>query len=292
MNETPTEVENKRLKIIRALLAQAEHTTHPEEARTFSEAAQRKMVEWAIDDATLRKAGAEEVDTIGITEIWIPANEFRGPKTDLLNYIALNNDARMVRYPQTVRCMKCDKTMWGKSAKDAVHWGPDKEACPRPMPKRMVLLKVAGFARDRHFIEVLYTSLLIQAEREFQHPSVQQRMAAESPGGNHAGGAHIRWRNAFMGGYAYTIYDRLSQMRRKIVNEAEVGSPGVGIVLADRSKRVSAAMGDLFGTLGRGKGHGAGKGGGSGRAFGADAASRADLGRPQTGTGVRGVLGG
>lgn len=278
--------EAKRLAIIRALLDKAERTTFPEEAKTYSAKAQELMVKWTIDDAMLAGAVVDD-GTIGITEVWLVANEFRGPKINLLSYVATNNNCRPVLYPQGYRCETCSQSMWGKNAATATHWSGQE--CPNPKPKRMLKVAIAGFERDRGFVEAIYTSLLIQAEREFESDDVQLRMAQESMTGNRAGGSHIRWRNAFMLGYAHGIGTRFAQAR-KMAQEESAGTPGTSMVLASRARIVDSKMGELFGKLGRGNGSSAGRSHGSGYGMGMEAAGRADVGQPRAGAGTKGAL--
>jgi hypothetical protein len=264
--------EDQRLEIIRALLAKAERTNHPEEAKTFTAKAEELMVKWAIDDALLHGA-TQEVGTIDLSEIWLPANEYRAPKVDLLNVVAINHDCKLILYNQRYVCPECKRVLY-RGGLCPMHNGT---------AKRMFKVGVIGFLQDRGFTELLFTSLLIQAEREFESSLIQSAMARETPQDNRAGGHRIAWRNTFIQGYAARIGERLRAARRRATDEAtETHGAGVAIVLADRSAMVQRRYNEMFPKTTT-KRSSAGRSWGSGWGLGSEAANKADLGKPRVG---------
>lgn len=260
--------EAERLEVIRKLLAKAESTTHVEEAEAFFAKAQELMTRWAIDDAMLKGASAEDIGTIAAEYLNIDANEYRGPKIQLLNVVARANDVRLV--------------LIGKQRYIA---DPS-----RPQGRRRVqVVEMVGYERDRRFTELIWTSLLAQAEREFQLPDQQaamrERMDWEQP--NKRGGFRIRWHNTFMNGYVEGVRSNLDKARKHTV---EAGEPGTSIVLASRADQVDAEFDRLHPKVGISRSS-AGHGSSEAYAGGQRAGARADVGRPRVG-GSRPALGG
>lgn len=285
----------EKLDIIRKLMAKAESTTHPEEAKAFTEKAEALMIRWAIEEADLAKHEASIADTIGITDITIPANEYRGPKIQLLSQIATNHACRVVLNHQHYRCKVCLGRLYGTKAANARHW--DRDVDHAPQAERVVTLNVAGFATDRSFVEILFTSLLIQREREFEYPAVQDRMWEDfdlyDGRPNARGGWRIKWHNTFGLSYAVEIGRRLRAQRVAVEAgvAAETGrtSESVALVLVSRANQVNNRMDDLFGKLTKGSGSSAGRGSYSAHSVGRQAGGRADLtGKPQGTTAIGG----
>ena len=255
-------VNEKQLDKIRKLLAKAESTTHPEEARAFTEKAQELITQWSIDEAMLavgRNAGGGTPST---SRTIIDYSPYQGPKEALLSVVAAANRCRVV-FTKTY-----DRTRVTKSGRY----------------QQVSLATLIGFPSDLQATEVLYTSLLLQSEREFQQPSVQAAMFEETWHPGH----RIRWRNAYVLGYTQQISKRLHEAKKATEQKAETATPGTALVLVDRGKLVDARTQEMFPRLVSNQ-MSAGQGGGSGRSHGAAAANRANLG--QTGVaGARGAL--
>lgn len=244
-----------RLEKIRALLAKAEGTKFPEEAKAFTAKAQELMAKWQIDDAMLN-AGREDMGQIERLHIWVDANEYRAPKVRLLANIALINDCKTVLWPQ--RYVERD----GKQ-------------------KRMFIVEVIGFERDRKFVETLYTSLLLQSEQELLSPQVFAQMELECEQGGH----RIRWRNSFMMAYADELYHIMSRAKQAAKQQAQqqYSANTMALVLVGRQQLVERKFTEFYPKLGKAKCTDAGKGMGSAGRLGREAAHRADVGRPKMG---------
>src|SRR5579885_1355642 len=89
--------ENNNSKVmldkIRALLAKAEATNYPEEARAFFEGAQRLMVQHSINEAMLRKSNAVGTPTIKKVTLVAPYIRSKGV---LLAVVAKANNCSVV----------------------------------------------------------------------------------------------------------------------------------------------------------------------------------------------------
>jgi len=115
------------LEKVRALLAKAESTTFPEEAEALSAKAQELMARHSIDEAMV---GAAEGFPDAPAGVRLPVDEpYAGAKSILLSVVASTNRCRAV---------------WSKE---------------------LAFSTVLGFASDLAFVEILYTSLLVQAPR-------------------------------------------------------------------------------------------------------------------------------
>jgi hypothetical protein len=241
--------DEKRLAKIRALLAKAESTTFPEEAKTFTAKAQELMVEWAIDDAMIsqfKDAEKVEITTVRIDLNWGP---FLTPQQTLLNGLATVRDCKAI--------MTSYKT-WNDSGTGKIH---------------VCFIDLVGFPRDLEFVQMLYTSLRLQSQSEFLTDAVQARMVAETSHPGH----RTRWRNGFMMGYNAEVIRRLWEVRRATEETAEGVSPGVGLVLADRKSLVESEFERLHPE--RRTIHArAGESAGSSQDLGREAGSRSDIG--------------
>ena len=193
------------LEKVRALLAKAESTTFPEEAEALSAKAQEFMARHAIDEAMVG-AGAGAGGRIGggPTGVRVPVDDpYAGAKSILLSEVAAANRCRAV---------------WSKG---------------------LGLSTVLGFEADLQFVDILYTSLLVQAT---------SAMVAAGSQVDHSGRTRTRsFRQAFLLAYARRIGQRL--------REAEAASRAAATeqygeallpVLADRSAAVKAAEAEAF----------------------------------------------
>lgn len=252
--------EHPMLDKIRALLAKAESTHHPEEARLFAEKAQELMTKYAIDEAMVAHGqGHQDYASIDQTSIWMDANEYRAPKVSLLQWIAQTNDCKIVLYRQ--QYVNEDKT----------------RICSVKMPglKRMFRIAIIGYAGDRSFVERLYTSLLLQCEQQLISDETMARMELECDQSGH----RIAWRNAFVNGYASAIGYRLGQARdRAKAESATQYGNGMAMVLADRLALVDKRMAEMFGKMRKTPASSASRHVGSASGLGHEAGHRADLG--------------
>ena len=153
------------LSRIRALLAKAESTEFAEEAEALSGRAQELMAKYSIDHALLAaETGQEEVP--GGRRIAVD-NPYEAPKATLLQIVAQANRCRVV-------------------------WSKD-----------LGLVTVIGFPADLDAVELLFTSLLVQAN------SAMLRSGGKRDG---AGRSRTRaFRQSFLLAYAVRIGERLSE---------------------------------------------------------------------------------
>ncbi|MDG4768341.1 DUF2786 domain-containing protein [Solwaraspora sp. WMMD406] len=123
-----SDVDQRMLDRVRALLAKAESTDFPEEADAFTAKAQELMARHRIDHALLVASRGTTAETPVTRRIAID-NPYEAPKTLLLQVVAEANSCRAV-------------------------W-----------MKRFGLTTVVGFPADLESTELLFTSLLVQATR-------------------------------------------------------------------------------------------------------------------------------
>jgi hypothetical protein len=194
---------------IRALLAKAESTQFPEEAEALTGKAQQLMAQHSIDAALLAaERGDRQVPGGARVAVDAPYEE---PKAVLLQAVAQAN-----------RC----RTVWSR------HLG---------------FATVVGFASDVEAVELLYTSLLVQAQ------SALQAAGARRYGD---GASRTRsFRQSFLVGYATRIDERLGRATEQATQTATQTASETGRgaallpVLASRAEAVDDRVDELFGEL-------------------------------------------
>lgn len=93
-------------------------------------------------------------------------------------------------------------------------------------------LHVFGFESDLQAVEVLYTSVLLQATSQSMHvPSYENART---------------YRISFWVGFLNVVLPRITEAYGKAKTEAEAATPGTALVLADRSLAVKAAYQDAY----------------------------------------------
>ncbi|MFB7089657.1 DUF2786 domain-containing protein [Streptomyces sp. NPDC056296] len=155
--------ESRTLARIRALLAKAEATGYPEEAEALSAKAQELMARHSVDEALL-SAHAPSPDTPGACRIGVEP-PYEQAKAVLLDAVAAANHCRAV---------------WNEP---------------------LGFSTVVGFEADLEAVELLYTSLLVQAEAAMTKAEAAQR----------AGGRKRTktFRQSFLAAYAHRAGTRL-----------------------------------------------------------------------------------
>ncbi|MBV1852219.1 DUF2786 domain-containing protein [Catellatospora tritici] len=197
----PADGPERQLDRIRALLAKAESTTYPDEAEAFTAKAQELMARHSIDAARLSAAGGG-ADAPAVLRIPID-NPYELPKCLLLQAVAEAN-----------RCHAVFMKEWGLST-------------------------VVGFEADLESVELLFTSLLVQATRA---------MTGTGPRADRYGRNNIRsFRQSFLTAYAQRIGERLAEATDQVDAEMVAGTDLVP-VLAARAEAVDAAFEALFPT--------------------------------------------
>ncbi|MEU6276898.1 DUF2786 domain-containing protein [Streptomyces populi] len=167
--------ETRMLTRIRALLAKAEATGFPEEAEALSAKAQELMARHSIDEALLA-ARTRTKDAPGACRIGVEP-PYETAKAVLLDAVAGANRCRAV---------------WNEA---------------------LCFSTVVGFEPDLEAVELLYTSLLVQAAAAMTKAEAAQR----------AGGRKRTktFRQSFLAAYAHRIGDRLASVAEEQVTATE-----------------------------------------------------------------------
>ncbi|MFC8870301.1 DUF2786 domain-containing protein [Streptomyces sp. NPDC057148] len=193
--------ESRALARIRALLAKAEATGYPEEAEALSAKAQELMARHSVDEALLA-AGAPAPDAPGACRIGVEP-PYEQAKAVLLDAVADANHCRAV---------------WNES---------------------LGFSTVVGFEGDLESVELLYTSLLVQAEAAMAKAEAAQR----------AGGRKRTktFRQSFLAAYAHRAGTRLRAAAEAATAEGGAAA-GVDLlpVLASREVAVTDRLERLF----------------------------------------------
>lgn len=234
-----------KLDTIRKLLAKAERAATAAEAETYTEKAVELMARHGIDAALLGAAHPGR-DRIGARRIAVD-DPYSAGKSRLLAW--------------TAAALRC------------------RAVLHRVSGSRVEAVTVFGFAADRERVELLYTSLLLQATAQLVHqrpPWPGESVAA--------------YRRSWLYGFADEVHRRLGAAEARAEREAApvAEGPGVALVLADRRDRVDRAYAEAFPGLGQARRT---TYSGSGFASGAAAGRRADLGRSSVDTARQRALG-
>jgi hypothetical protein len=202
-------VDQRQLDRVRALLAKAESTSFAEEAETYTAKAQELMARHSIDYALLSVGDGARDEPVG-RRIGID-NPYEAPKVLLLDAVAGAN-----------RC----RTVWSS------HFG---------------FVTVLGFAADIDGVELLFTSLLVQATTAMMRAGSRRDAYGRS--------STRSFRQSFLTAYAQRIGERLSAATRQATEQASrdlAGQPGADRllpVLASRVSEVAAMAEELFPNL-------------------------------------------
>lgn len=236
-----------KLDTVRKLLAKAEGAGTPAEAETYTAKAVELMARHGIDAALLGAADPGR-DEIGMQRIAMD-DPYSAGKARLLAWTA-----------GALRCRAVLHSAYGGKVR---------------------AVTVFGFASDRERVELLYTSLLLQA--------TAQLVALRPPW---PGESVAAFRRSWLYGFADEVRRRLVAAEERAAREhtpspAADGS-GLALVLADRHDRVERAYTEAFPRLGPARRT---TFSGSGFHQGAEAGRRADLGRGAVRRGLRRALG-
>ena len=130
------------IRKVRALLAKAEDPAcTPEEAKTFSAAAQRLIAKYAIEEALLRNEATTGRGEPGITVVTMMAGDMAEGSCKLLWMLASLNRCRAIRFSGRHLDNKLD-------------------------------MEIIGFEHDRELVHLLYTSLGIQSVYEMARDNI------------------------------------------------------------------------------------------------------------------------
>lgn len=197
-----------KLARVRALLAKAEATEFPEEAEALSARAQEMMVRHRIDHAALVAEAGNESD-VGGRRLPVDA-PYEQHKAILLNVVAQANSCRSV-------------------------WHDNLGVCT-----------VMGLHQDVNAVELLFTSLLVQATRAMQRAGSSQDSRGRS--------RTRSFRSSFLAAFAARIGERLSESadseERRVVHEYAEAGTDLLPVLASQVRKVEEAVSEAFPELG------------------------------------------
>lgn len=198
--------DQRYLTRVRALLAKAESTDYPDEAEALAAKAAELMARHGIEAAMVAETG-QAVDQI-ITRRIDLTDPYSSEKGTLLAAVAAAFDCRSVKY-RVKGARTCGYSM------------------------------LVGHQADVEQVELIYTSLLLQAGRAVlrQRPSAADRRE---------GFGTRAFRRAWMLGYAMRIDQRFQEIRAAAVAEADTATPGTALVLVDRRAKVDNFMADHF----------------------------------------------
>ena len=202
------DVDRAVLDKVRSLLVKAESTTFEAEAEAFTAKAHELMTRHAIDTAIL------DADDAGAT---------RSSDDPITVRIAIDDpyvDAKSLLLQEVAQASRC---------RSVFHDG-------------LAMSSVVGYPADIAATEMLYTSLLVQA---------QSAIAAEARRAEAGSRARSRgFRSAFLLSFATRIGQRLSEVNDSLVAEADTDSGGaVLLVLRDRQSIVDDSMDQQFGEM-------------------------------------------
>jgi hypothetical protein len=207
---TPAQaVDQRMLSRVRALLAKAESTEFPEEAEALSGRAQELMARHSIDHALLAAESGTREEPIGL-RLAID-NPYEAPKAVLLDVVAGANRCRAVWH------------------------------------RELGFSTVLGFPSDLDAVELLFTSLLVQATAALVRAGSRQDARGRS--------STRSFRQSFLAAYAQRIGERLDEATGEAVKQAVAESTGQDLlpVLAARDETVDQAVETLFPKLTRHK---------------------------------------
>ena len=186
-----------KLSAVRALLAKAERTEFPEEARALTAKAQELMIRYALTEAQLQASNRTAKDQVVTVEIAVDA-PYRSAKGLLLSEVAGANNCSAIE--------------------DGSRY------------------HVVGFSADIESVQLVFTSLLVQAAREML-------IAPKDPWVNTKS-----FRHSFLVGFATEIGTRLAKRVDATVRDLRyAGGSDILPVLADRRHEVDRAVQDRWG---------------------------------------------
>ncbi len=198
-----TDADERILGKIRALLAKAEATEFSQEAEALSARAQELMAKYSIDHVLLNAAAGTREEPGGRR---LPVdNPYEAPKASLLQVIAQAN-----------RC----QSVWHQA---------------------LGMTTVVGFPADLDAVELLYTSLLVQAGTAMLREGAKQ---------DRYGRSRTRaFRQSFLVSYGIRIGERLSEAVGHAERLAADAAPGRDLlpVLRARHEAVEGTFDDWFG---------------------------------------------
>ena len=282
---------DKVLAKVRALLDQAEATDYEEEAHAFISGAERLMAKYGIEEALVLAAGKPVEDTIGFRRFYVDAGKYESPRLSLVSRIA--------RAHGLTQIIQAGRKEFSPELNDWYKADADDRG-PRPKREYVKWIEVCGFESDLDYVDMLVTSLSLQAAEAVHAPEMVAKMRSET----YAPGHVIAWKNAFLLGFTDRVASRLSEARLEATREAEeaftaeqaeaddeaIVSTSVALALRDKDQAVKSVFDTKYPKVCAGRASSAGSYGGSGRSAGQAAGGRARLGGSAVKSGAVGAL--
>ena len=241
--------ESRVLHTIRALLAKAESTSYPEEAAALTAKAQELISAHAIDLALIEEQTGR--GAVASRILFIPA-PYPKEKYMLLGGVAQANNCRAIYglEDEQFREMAASGELFSRNGNHAT---------------------LVGYDSDLDAVELLFTSLLVQAVNIMLSHGTQ----VDAAGRNRT----KSFRRSFLSGFAWTVSSRLAEATSAAGAAADDAAPGSVLpVLASRKASVDDAVGERFSKLGKLKTSVSNY---DGIAAGNHAGNQADLGQSQ-----------
>ena len=235
-------MDEKVLNRVRGLLNKAESTEFEGEAQALREKAQRLIITYGLEKALSTPTAQQgEITTIRI--------DFQDPFSDRKAYLL-------------------------HRVSDA--FGCNSISFYAPGGRRRTHATVVGYPSELEQVELIYTSLLLQAARELAALTITSSRQVRSQ------------RSGFLFGFAERAGERLEAIYATAVEEAEDdGAPGAALVLVDRRDAVKSAYESMFPDAKSGRVRVTN---GNGYYAGRNSANRADLGQSRFGAGRQRAL--
>ncbi|WP_434740558.1 DUF2786 domain-containing protein [Micromonospora sp. SH-82] len=203
-------IDARLLDRVRALLAKAESTTFPAEAEAYTAKAQELVTRHSLDEALLAARGGDATPVVPHARRVGVDHPHEREKATLLDAVARANRCHTVSSPE------------------------------------LAFSTVFGFDTDIDAVDLLYTSLLVQAHRA---------MAQAEPAGGKAGRSRLRaFRQSFLVAFTVRIEQRLAGAAQLALAQATGGGDGNGgtrpadllPVLASRDEQIRETIRQVF----------------------------------------------
>lgn len=200
------------LRKVRALLTQAEDPgCTPEEAKTFSAAAQRLIAKYAIEEALLRGDATSGRGEPGITVIRIKEGDLEEGSCELLWMVSRFNRCRAIRFSQ-------------------------REI-------GYIQMEIIGFANDREITQLLHSSLGIQSLTEMMSGDVLKGRGSKK-------GKATSFMKGYVEEVGRRLEEATKRAERDVVMESGKSSDSVALALISDKQKVDEWVKERYPHLG------------------------------------------
>ncbi len=192
-----TDLQEKRLSKIEALLRKAESTEFPAEAEAFAEKAAELMAEWSIDEFQVNVWGDVAKDAVPILFEYFVKGPYAKDRLDVLFSVARAMGCKGFYYP--VR-----RDGYKTRVNDRNH---------------DLRTKVVGFEGDVERVVQMYESIIIQLDSALRLAKVQTT-------GMMLGEKKV-WRASFISSFGWRIGQRIKDAYRRVAEASETSALAV-----------------------------------------------------------------